>query len=273
MKSLKFRLRIFLVIFLAVLIFGTFSFSIIENLSLTDSFYFTIITISTVGYGDMHPTTETGKMLAIFLIIMGVGTFLGVIANAAEMMLTSRERQHRIEKVNMIIGIFFSEVGIELITHLSNFDHMLDKFRKELIINNEYSKQSFNSIRNKLKKYHHKIEINKLELPNLRKFLIQRRDFLLHLLENSSLLEHESFTELLMLVFHLEEELEHRHRLSQLPNEDLSHLTNDIKRVYTLLIHQWLDYMEHLKNNHPYLFSLAIRTNPFDQTASPIINE
>ena len=76
-----------------------------------------------------------------------------------------------------------------------------------------------------------------------------------------------------MVVFHLVEELEHRHRLSQLPNEDLSHLTNDIKRVYTLLIHQWLDYMEHLKNNYPYLFSLAIRTNPFDQKASPIINE
>ena len=100
MKGLKFRLRIFLVIFLAVLIFGTFSFSIIENLSLTDSFYFTIITISTVGYGDMHPTTEAGKMLAIFLIIMGVGTFISVIANAAEMMLTSRERQQRIEKLN-----------------------------------------------------------------------------------------------------------------------------------------------------------------------------
>jgi len=173
----------------------------------------------------------------------------------------------------MIIGVFFSEIGGELIIYLSGFDHNLDHFRKELIIDNKYSSQSFNSLRTKFKKYHNKIEIDKLKLPELRKFLIQGRGFLLRLLENSSLLEHESFSELLMVVFHLAEELEHRHRLSQLPDEDLLHLANDIKRVYSLLIFQWLNYMEHLNNNYPYLFSLAIRTNPFDQNASPIIDK
>jgi hypothetical protein len=38
-----------------------------------------------------------------------------------------------------------------------------------------------------------------------------------------------------------------------------------------LLSQQWLDYMKHLKGNYPFLFSLAMRTNPFDQNASPII--
>jgi len=38
-----------------------------------------------------------------------------------------------------------------------------------------------------------------------------------------------------------------------------------------LLVHQWLDYMKHLKDNYPYLFSLAMRANPFDQDASPIV--
>jgi len=273
MKSPMLRLRTFLIIFLGVIIFGTLGFSKIENLSLLDAFYFTITTISTVGYGDLHPVSEGGKMLAMFLIVMGVGTFLGVIANTSEIILNNRERQNRIKKLNMIIGVFFSEIGSELIIYLSGFDHNLDKFRKELIIDNKYSKQSFNSLRKKFKKYHNKIEIDKLRLPNLRKFLIQGRGFLLRLLENSSLLEHEYFTELLMAVFHLAEELEHRHRLSQLPDEDLSHLTNDIKRVYTLLIFQWLNYMEHLKNNYPYLFSLAIRINPFDQNSSPIIDK
>ena len=127
MKSQKFKLKFFLAIFILVLIIGTFSFSIIEKISLTDAFYFTITTISTVGYGDVHPTTETGKMLAIFIIVMGVGTFLGVIANAAEIILNMRERKHRLEKLNMIIGAFFSEVGAELITYLSNFDLKIDE--------------------------------------------------------------------------------------------------------------------------------------------------
>jgi len=41
-----------------------------------------------------------------------------------------------------------------------------------------------------------------------------------------------------------------------------------MKRAYHLLILEWLDYMKHLKTNYPYLFSLAVRTNPFDTNAS-----
>jgi len=38
-----------------------------------------------------------------------------------------------------------------------------------------------------------------------------------------------------------------------------------------LLVQEWLDYMEYLKVNYPYLFSLAMRTNPFDRKASPVV--
>ena len=273
MRNLKFKLKIFLIIFASILVIGTVSFSAIESISLSDAFYFVITTISTVGYGDVHPNTQNGKILAILIIILGVGTFLGVIANSVEMMLNFREKKQRNEKLNMIIGAFFSEIGTELITYLSGFDHALDKVREELIISDDYSIKSFNLIRKKLKKYHYKIDIDKSKLPDLRKFFIDRKDFLLRLLENSHVLEHESFTELLMAVFHLAEELEHRNRINQLPEEDLEHLTKDIGRVYTLLIHQWLDYMQHLKKNYPYLFSLAIRMNPFNPDASPVIGK
>ncbi len=45
------------------------------------------------------------------------------------------------------------------------------------------------------------------------------------------------------------------------------HLSGDIRRAYSILITEWLAYMKHLKSDYPYLFSLAVRTNPFDQTA------
>jgi len=271
MKSLKYKVKIFFILFISILIIGTVSFSTIENISITDSFYFTIATISTVGYGDVHPTTEAGKMLAVFIIILGVGAFLGIIANSVEIMLSIREKKHRNKKLNMLIGVFFSEVGTELITHLSGFDQELKKVRKELIIDIDCSGQHFDLLRKKLKKYHYHIDIDKSKLPQLRKFLIERRDFLLRLLENSRILEHETFSELLLAVFHLAEELEHRHRISQLPEEDLNHLSNDTERVYKLLVFRWLDYMQHLKKNYPYLFSLAIRINPFNPDASPIV--
>jgi len=271
LRSLKIKIKIFSIIFLAVLLFGTIGFSILEKIPFTDSFYFIITTISTVGYGDVHPITTSGKFLAIMIIVLGVGAFLGVIANSLEIMLSIRERNHRNEKINMIIGAFFSEAGTELITYIAGFDKSLDKIRKQLVMDNDCTTKNFNLIRRKLKKYCYKIDIDKSSLPKLRKFFIDRKDFLLRLLENPHILEHETFADLLMAVFHLAEELEHRDKINQLPEEDLDHLNRDIERVYTLLVYQWLDYMQHLKNNYPYLFSLAIRINPFDPNTSPIV--
>ena len=112
------------------------------------------------------------------------------------------------------------------------------------------------------------IDIHKGNLEELRSFIIGKRSFLLRLLENPNLLEHDEFTELLWAVFHLAEELSHRESVTGLPETDYDHLAGDIKRAYGLLVREWLSYMEHLKSNYPYLFSLAIRTNPFNPQAS-----
>ena len=251
----------------------TTGFMIIEGVSLTDALYFSIVTISTVGYGDIYPATKIGKLLSIFLIIFGVGTFLGVIANAAEMLFTKREKQIRLEKLNMVIGVFFSEVGTKLLALFSNYDPNVDTIRKELIIQDNWTKQDFLVVSKRLKKYDYEVDMNKVDLEILQSFLLKKRDFLLRLLENSSLLEHESFTEFLRAVFHLTEELAYREDISKLPYSDKVHLVGDIKRAYNLIVSEWLDYMEHLKNNSPYLFSLAMRINPFDLNASPIVDE
>jgi len=97
---------------------------------------------------------------------------------------------------------------------------------------------------------------------------IRKNDFLIRLLENPNLLEHESFTEVLRAVFHIVEELEHRKNIKQLSKNDRSHMAGDIKRAYNLLVFEWLSYMRYLKDNYPYLFSLAMRLNPFDENAT-----
>lgn len=186
-------------------------------------------------------------------------------------LLSTREKRALLEKLNMIIGAFFSEVGTLLLTYFSDFDPRLDSIRKDLIVASDWSDQEFLSMSKRLKNYDFEVEINKINLENLRSFLRDKRDFLMHLLENPNLLEHESFTEVLRAVFHLTEELVNRKELSKLPDTDLEHLAGDIKRAYSLLVDRWLDYMKYLKDNYPYLFSLSMRTNPFDQEASPIV--
>ena len=102
-------------------------------------------------------------------------------------------------------------------------------------------------------------------------FLIQKRGFLLRLLENPNLLEHERFTNLLWATFHLAEELEARESMKNLPGTDLEHIAGDIKRLYGHLVAEWVAYVEHLKSNYPFLFSLVVRMNPFKEHASPVV--
>ncbi len=211
----------------------------------------------------------------IYIYLLGDIAFLPVevllVTIIIHQLLTYREKKTKMEKMNMVIGSFFSAVGTRLLTYFSDLDPELRNIRKYLIVTNNWSDEEFTSVSKLLRNYDYKVEIKKVDLEGLRTFLISERDFLLRLLENPTLLEHEPFTELLRSVFHLTEELETREQVTQLSDKDYEHISNDIKRAYTLLVQRWLSYVKYLKDNYPYFFSLVMRTNPFDQTASPFV--
>jgi hypothetical protein len=250
---------------------GTFGFMFTEDLSLADAFYFSVVTVTTVGYGDISPSTTAGRMLAIVLIITGVGTFLGVVANSTEMLLSRRERQERSEKLHMIIGVFFSEIGNKLLTSLTGQDQKMSAVSDSLLINTEWSQQQFRKAGKELKNHDFSINIHTIDLEFMRDFLNETKTLFLRMLENPHLFEHESFSKLLMVILHLKEELKYRNDFTKLPRKDHEHLAGDVQRIYSLLAVQWVEYMKHLQGNYPYLFSLAIRTNPFDKNRSAII--
>ena len=108
MEADRVRLKLHFAMFLSLLILGILGFMIIENLSLLDAIYFSIVTMATVGYGDIHPQSLVGKILAIVLIIGGVGTFLGIVASITDLFVKRREESIRLEKLNMVTGLFFS---------------------------------------------------------------------------------------------------------------------------------------------------------------------
>ncbi|MDH7489642.1 MAG: potassium channel family protein [Anaerolineae bacterium] len=268
---LPLRLRIYLAIFAGVLVMGTVGFALTEGLTPLDALYFTIVTVGTVGYGDIHPSTPAGKALAILVIVMGVGTFLGVIGSVAESVIQRREKEERLEKLNMVIGAFFSEVGTLLLRGFANADPNLASVREACRVAPSWGAQDFAALRRLLESHPYKVAIGNVDLPWLKGLLVGKRTFLLGLLENPMLHEHETFTSLLWAVFHLADELSHREDLSALPPSDLAHLANDMEQAYALLAVQWLAYMEHLKAAYPYLFSLAVRLNPFIPNSSPVV--
>jgi hypothetical protein len=209
----------------------------------------------------------------IFIYMVGDVAFVPIevllVTLIIHRLLSAREKRSMLEKLNMVIGAFFSEVGTELLSRFADFDLNSDTAKEKLIVTGDWSEREFSDVGKYLRSYDYRIEAQKGDLGDLQSFLIGKRDFLLRLLENPNLLEHDSFTDLLWAVFHLTDELAHRVDVKQLPDTDYEHLAGDIRRAYVSLISEWLEYMKHLKDSYPYLFSLAMRTNPLDRNASP----
>jgi voltage-gated potassium channel len=72
----------------SIILLGAIGYAFIEGWSFFDSLYMTIITITTVGYNEIHPLSTSGRLFSIFLIVGGVGgalyTLTGVIQYMAE---------------------------------------------------------------------------------------------------------------------------------------------------------------------------------------------
>jgi hypothetical protein len=183
-------------------------------------------------------------------------------------LLLLREKRALLRKLNMVIGTFFIEVGTELMQICSKFDPQSNDLAKKLALTTNFSDKEFDVVSKELRKYNCAVDYAAGDIESLKKFLVAKRGFLLSLLENQNLLEHDSFTNLLWATFHLADELSRRKDLKSITEPDRQHISKDINRAYCLIIGEWLAYMKHLKRDYPYLFSLAMRTNPFDATAS-----
>lgn len=64
---------------LAILLLGTVVYHYIEGWTWLDAFYFSFITLTTIGFGDFAPVTDAGKVFTIFYIVLGVGVILAFI--------------------------------------------------------------------------------------------------------------------------------------------------------------------------------------------------
>jgi hypothetical protein len=213
----------------------------------------------------------------LFIFFLGDIAFIPIevliVTLIIDQMLESREKQRKMEKLNMVIGTFFSTFGTPLLVRLSGVDDRIGTVKERLVVTNNWNMAMFQDMQKCLDEYTCSVSLARIDLEDFRRFLIGHEEFLLRLVENPMVFEHESFADLILAINHLIEEMKARGDLSQLPPSDRSHLTTDIQRAYSQLIREWIKYMEYLKNHYPYLFSLAMRKNPFDESASIIVRQ
>jgi len=79
-------------LFIALLAIGSWGYMAIEGWDFFDALYMTVITIATVGYGEVHIVSPTGRMFTLVLIFLGVGFFLYVVGNFIQFLVEGRIR-------------------------------------------------------------------------------------------------------------------------------------------------------------------------------------
>ena len=89
--------RLLATLTLSLLVVGTWVFHRVEGWSYLDSFYFSAISLATVGYGDFTPTTAAGKLLTVFYVFAGFGLLVALLTLFANALIQSaRESQEKL---------------------------------------------------------------------------------------------------------------------------------------------------------------------------------
>ena len=89
-RTLIKQFRLILVAAVLVLIGGMFFYHKVENLNWIDSLYFSIISFTTVGYGDIYPKTSAGKLFTALYVIVGIVIFGALINNLIKSRIAKR---------------------------------------------------------------------------------------------------------------------------------------------------------------------------------------
>lgn len=114
--------RVFVLV-LAVITYGTAGFHFIEGQSWTVSFYWTLVTIGTVGYGDYSPSTAAGMYFTVTLIVLGIGTFALAVETLLEFIIKRQQMRLMglidVVKSKHVVICGWSESTLECLRELS----------------------------------------------------------------------------------------------------------------------------------------------------------
>jgi hypothetical protein len=227
------------------------------------------VVIYAIQWEIFHDTRDAVFYLFQDLAFLPIQVLL--VAVIVERILAGREKNRLLHKMNMVIGAFFSEVGIQLLGLLSRFVENGEDLRRQLAIHKDWTVQDWRRALDAAGAFDCRLNPGRMDLAATRDLLAANRQLLTLLLANPNLMEHERFTDLLWAVSHLLEELAARGSLEGLPPSDLDHLAGDIRRVYTQLTVEWLLYCRHLQSAYPYIFSIMVRTHPLQDSPSAIV--
>ncbi|MFA7009564.1 MAG: NAD-binding protein, partial [Elusimicrobiales bacterium] len=87
MKDIKNRIIVTLTALLALFSAGVSGYMLIEGWNFLDALYMTVITLATIGYGEVHPLSTSGRIFTIMLILGGIGTMTYIFSSITALLI------------------------------------------------------------------------------------------------------------------------------------------------------------------------------------------
>ena len=150
-----------------------------------------------------------------------------------------------------------------MLRYLTSFDPNAETLSKILKISESWKSADFIAAKKRLKSYSFHLDVEKVDFFGLHYHLDERHAYYRNILENPALTQSNEFTELVMKIYLMWEELDCRTDLYALSSEDKSYLGELLTQIYEELVEYWLDNAyNHSIHNRPRLHRL-IATSPF----------
>ncbi len=168
-------------------------------------------------------------------------------------------------KLSIIETLFFNESGGNMLRYLTSFDPNSHLLSRILHVEMEWKSADYNNARKQLSGYSFHLDVGQVDYFGLHYHLDERHNYYRNILENPALTQSSEFTEMVMKIYLLWEELDCRTDLYNLDLEEKHYLGELLTQIYEELAMYWLDNAHnHSIHNRPRLHRL-IETSPFDR--------
>ena len=204
-------------------------------------------------FGDAHHLFQVfGEEMAFMPV------YVFITAVVAEQLLSRSEKNEISRRTNALVGTFFNEIGYDIIRVLIKYDSNFQELNSKIQFDKGLDSSTVKIIHKLAGAYKYGAPKGVEDMLEMGELLMSKKDFMLILMSNASLIEKDEFSELLLAVNHIYEALKTIGEISSLSQELIDHVHSDLQKVYRCFIRVWASYLLFIEKEDPFLYKLAV---------------
>jgi voltage-gated potassium channel len=266
MRSLPKLLGILIVAVTALVVACSVILMVVEDLDPLETFYFAVVTVTTVGYGDIHPKTNLGMILSVVMILGGVCIFTGGVGLIANAIVSKRDSEAAEAKTRLLLRLFMNTMGVELLDRFNASNPEIERLRTKLSQYDLSAEKEVKRAKQDLVTSDFVVDMNRVDSKEWRSFLKSHSQVFLVLLSNPAVSEGVRVTSVLQRTYDLDLALEAF--MSAAPTDSADWLRSELENIYYEMTLLWIDYAAAVFRAYRHAVSNLSVSNPFRETKS-----